>query len=103
MNNQRNNRIPGYRLILLASLGAGLEWFDFTIYLLLASVISYNFFPHSDPLTALMDTFATFALGYLARPIGGVVFGYIGDKYGRKRAFTSSVFLMACATRGFKQ
>lgn len=98
MNNQKNNIAPSYKLIVLASLGAGLEWFDFAIYLLLASVISYNFFPHGDSVIALMNTFATFALGYLARPIGGIIFGHIGDKFGRKPAFTLSVFLMACTT-----
>lgn len=87
-----------FNIIVLASLGAGLEFFDFTIYALFAHYISINFFPNSNHQIALLETFATFALGYVTRPLGGIFFGHIGDKYGRKYAFSISVFVMAIAT-----
>lgn len=87
-----------YKIVGLASLGAGLEFFDFTIYALFASYLSANFFPEEDPLLGLINTFAVFALGYLVRPIGGVLLGHVGDKYGRKNAFTIALLVMAIAT-----
>ncbi len=92
------NRMKPYKTLILASSGAGLEWFDFTIYILLAHYISQVFFPESTPIVALLKTFGTFAIGYLARPIGGIVFGHIADRHGRKYAFTTAVFTMAIAT-----
>ena len=85
-------------ITLMTSIGAGLEYYDFVIYAMLATYISKNFFPASNPYVGLMETFAVFAIGYIIRPIGGVIFGVIGDRYGRKITFTSSIILMAIAT-----
>lgn len=86
------------KVITLSSIGGALEFFEFTIYALFAQYISLNFFPQQNPNLALMATFGIYALGYLARPLGGIMFGHIGDRYGRKRAFTLAIFLMALAT-----
>ena len=87
------------RTLALASLGGALEFYDFIIYVFFAAAISHLFFPASMP-GWLQDvqTFGIFAAGYLARPLGGVVMAHFGDKVGRKRMFTLSVFLMAVPT-----
>lgn len=86
------------RLLVLSSLGGVLEYYDFIIYALLASYISKAFFPSSNATSSLMITFATFSIGYLVRPIGGVLFGHFGDKLGRKTTFTISILIMAVST-----
>lgn len=86
------------KLVFYSSLGGLLEFYDFVIYALLASFISEHFFATSDKTIALLETFATFAVGYLVRPIGGIVFGHFGDKHGRKRSFVLSIFIMAAST-----
>ncbi|NNM58281.1 MAG: MFS transporter [Legionellales bacterium] len=91
-------KLSDYKIISLAVLGSSLEYFDFTIYALFAHYISLNFFPQHNTFIALMNTFAVFAIGYLARPIGGVLLGHIGDYYGRKHAFTYAILVMAAAT-----
>ncbi|WP_422449388.1 MULTISPECIES: MFS transporter [unclassified Endozoicomonas] len=87
-----------YKLASSISLGGMLEIYDFLIYGLMASYIAENFFPAEDHITSLINTFATFAIGYLTRPLGGIVFGHFGDRYGRKKTFTFSIFLMAVTT-----
>lgn len=87
-----------YKIVGLTAIGGALEFYDFTIYALFAPFISQHFFSNINPLIALINTFAVFALGYLARPLGGIVFGHLGDKYGRKSAFSLAVFTMALAT-----
>jgi MFS family permease len=86
------------RLLILSSLGGVLEYYDFIIYALLASYISKAFFPTGNAISSLMVTFATFSVGYLARPIGGILFGHFGDKLGRKATFTISILIMAIST-----
>lgn len=86
------------KVILLTSIGAGLEYYDFVIFALLAPYLSQVFFPHSDTALGLMKTFSVFAVGYLARPLGGVLFGHLGDRYGRKHAFLTALILMSSAT-----
>jgi MFS family permease len=86
------------KLLFLSSLGGILEFYDFIIYALFAGYISNNFFPSSNSLTGLIITFATFAIGYLVRPLGGIIFGHFGDRVGRKATFTISILLMAFAT-----
>ncbi len=88
------------RILSISSLGGLLEFYDFIIYALLAGYISTIFFPNATPLNALLATFGTYAVGYFARPFGGIIFGHYGDKYGRKKTFAVSVLIMACATLG---
>ncbi|STX51991.1 major facilitator family transporter [Legionella busanensis] len=87
-----------YKLIGLIALGGTLEFYDFTIYALFAPYLSQHFFANTNQFITLINTFAVFALGYLARPLGGIIFGHLGDKFGRKSAFSLSVFIMAIAT-----
>ncbi|MBA2709718.1 MAG: MFS transporter [Tatlockia sp.] len=93
---QKNQR----KLLILSSLGGALEFYDFIIFAMFASYISAAFFPASNEIASLMITFATFAIGYLVRPFGGIIFGHFGDKIGRKTTFTISILMMAIATLG---
>jgi MFS transporter, MHS family, proline/betaine transporter len=86
------------KLLVAVGIGNALEWFDFAIYGLFAPQIAANFFPSHDPLTGLLDTFAVLALAFLARPIGGLVFGVIGDRRGRRYALALAVVLMGAGT-----
>jgi MFS family permease len=86
------------KIITLSSLGAGLELYDFLVFVVFASGISHAFFPSSAKLVRLLSVFSIFAVGYLIRPLGGLILGFLGDKYGRKKYFTFSISLMAFAT-----
>lgn len=85
-------------LTALVSIGAGLEYYDFVVYGFLASVLSQVFFPVSNKLTGIIEVFSIFALGYVVRPVGGLLFGSLGDRYGRKNIFLISMLLMAFST-----
>ncbi|MBK2125840.1 MFS transporter [Fangia hongkongensis] len=83
------------RAVVVSSIGGVLEFFDFTLYAIFAPYISQVFFPKEDKFISLLMVFFIFAIGYLARPLGGVLFGHIADKYGRAKAFSSSILIMA--------
>ena len=89
-----------WRIVLLASLGGTLEFYDFVIFGIFAKDIADAIFPNPTPLISLMVSFAAFAAGYLARPIGGIVLSHFGDRYGRRRVFLISIFVMSGATLG---
>ncbi len=78
--------------------GNVLEWYDFSLYGYLAPITAPLFFPSSDPLTSLVQSFAVFAVGFLARPIGGAIYGHIGDRMGRRHLLMLSVLAMAIPT-----
>jgi len=86
------------KAITAAGIGNFVEWFDFVLYAQFAAIIAIHFFPSDNPTSGLLATFAVFALGFLARPIGGVIFGHYGDKHGRKKALSAAVLLMSIAT-----
>src|SRR5512132_1149515 len=90
----------GWRIVLLASLGGTLEFYDFVIFGIFAKDIADAIFPNPTPLVSLMVSFAAFATGYLARPIGGIVLSHFGDRFGRRRVFLWSLFVMSAATIG---
>ena len=90
----------GWRIVLLASLGGTLEFYDFVIFGIFARDIADALFPSGSPLVSLMASFAAFAAGYLARPIGGIVLSHFGDRYGRRQVFLGSIFIMSLATAG---
>lgn len=75
-------------------IGNVLEWFDFSVFGYMTSFLSEAFFPSVDPVAATMSTFTVFAGAFLMRPVGGLIFGHIGDTIGRKRALLSSIILM---------
>ena len=87
-----------WRVIILSSLGGALEFYDFVIYSMFAQYIGAAFFPAADPLNSLLLSFTVFAVGYVARPVGGVVFSHFGDKYGRRRVFIIAMLTMSLAT-----
>lgn len=78
--------------------GTILEWYDFSLLGSLAPIISKLFFPSVSPTLSLLATFGVFATGFIARPIGGLIFGHIGDRYGRKNALSQTIILMAIPT-----
>jgi MHS family proline/betaine transporter-like MFS transporter len=86
------------RVIAAGAIGNVLEWYDFAVYGYFATAIGRAFFPREDPVAQVLSAFGIFAVGYLMRPIGGAVVGYIGDKYGRRAALTFSVAAMAIPT-----
>jgi len=79
-------------------IGNSFEWYDFLVYSYLATVISKNFFVGGDETAALLATFAAFGLGFVAHPLGAMVIGLIGDKYGRKPALVLTLSLMGAGT-----
>ena len=85
------------RVVLASVLGNGLEWFDFVSYGYFASIIAKVFFP-ADSNLSLMLTFATFAVGFVVRPIGGILLGAYADRYGRRRALSLLIVMMAFGT-----
>jgi len=89
-----------WRLIILASLGGALEFYDFVVYGVFAQFIGRAFFSMLDPTMALLLSFAVFAIGYLSRPIGGAVLSWFGDRYGRRRVFIVSVIVVSLSTIG---
>jgi MHS family proline/betaine transporter-like MFS transporter len=88
------------RVVLAGLIGNVMEWYDFAVYGYFASVIGRLFFPASDPAVSLIASFGAFAAGFLVRPLGGLIFGRIGDLVGRQRALTLSVMAMALPTVG---
>lgn len=81
-----------------AVVGNMLEWFDWTLYGTFAVYLAANFFEKSNPTSALLSTLAVFAVGFIARPIGGIVFGRFGDRIGRKNTLIVTMSTMAAAS-----
>jgi MHS family proline/betaine transporter-like MFS transporter len=81
-----------------AVVGNVLEWYDFAVYAFVAGIIAKKFFPQTDEVTALLSTFLAYGLGFLARPLGGIVIGRLGDTRGRKAALLLTIFIMAAGT-----
>ena len=79
-------------------MGNFVEWFDYAAYGYLATVIAAIFFPQSDKATGLLATFAVFALSFIVRPLGGLVWGHLGDRYGRRSALSWSILIMSVST-----
>lgn len=86
------------RAVTAAVVGNILEWFDFGTYAFLATVIAKVMFPTGDDFAAMLGTFGAFGLGFAARPLGAIIFGWLGDKKGRKWTLTFVMPLMAAAT-----
>jgi metabolite-proton symporter len=87
------------RLATASSVGTTLEWYDFTVYNTLAALIFNRlFFPSFDPLSGTILAFSTYAVGYVSRPIGGVLFGHLGDKRGRRVVLVITLVLMGITT-----
>jgi len=86
------------KLVASVLVGNTMEFYDFIVFAFMSKHISALFFPNADLLLSYISTFGVFASGYLMRPIGGLFFGYIGDKYGRKISLSYSVLIITIAT-----
>lgn len=87
------------RVVAASLIGTTIEWYDFFLYGTAAALVFNKlFFPTSDPLTGTLIAFVTYAIGFLARPLGGVVFGHFGDRLGRKKLLVLSLLMMGGAT-----
>lgn len=96
---ERDEKTPFKRVVMSSMVGTTIEWYDFFLYGSAAALVFNRlFFPSYDPLTGTILAFATYALGFVARPIGGIVFGHYGDRIGRKKLLMLSLILMGAAT-----
>ena len=86
--------------VVAATIGNVLEWYDFAIYAYAATTIGKKFFPGADEVASMLAVFATFGVGFVIRPVGGIVIGRIGDRKGRKAALLLTILLMALGTVG---
>jgi metabolite-proton symporter len=87
------------KVVLASMIGTTIEWYDFFLYGTAAALVFNKlFFPKADPLTGTMLAFATYALGFVARPLGGLIFGHFGDRIGRKQLLMFSLMLMGGST-----
>src|SRR6516164_9811410 len=83
------------RVAAATAIGTAVEWYDFFIYGTAAALVFNRlFFPSFDPLMGTLAALSTYAVGFLARPLGGVVFGHIGDKVGRKGALVATLLIV---------
>lgn len=90
---------PVLRRAAIASfIGTFVEWFDYASYGFLATIIATVFFPKSDSTTGLMAAYAVFAISFIVRPIGGVIWGHFGDKVGRRNTLSLSILIMSAST-----
>jgi MFS family permease len=87
------------RVAIASCIGSTVEWYDFFIYATAAALVFNKlFFPSFDPLVGTLVALATYGAGFIARPIGGLVFGYVGDRLGRKRALVTTLLIVGIAT-----
>src|SRR5918912_66796 len=86
------------RVVIAAAVGNVIEWYDFYIFGSLASILAVKFFEKSHPVAAFLSTIALFSIGFLIRPLGAFVFGWLGDKVGRKYTFLVTLSGMGLST-----
>ncbi len=85
-------------LVLASSVGTVIEWYDFFLYGSLAIFFARLFYPPGDGVAATLISVATFATGFAVRPLGSLLFGYMGDSVGRKKTFLTTLLIMGCST-----
>src|SRR5579872_42024 len=81
-----------------SGMGTILEWYDFSLFAFFTPIIAPLYFPHENKLAALMLTYAIFAIGFLVRPLGAIIFGHMGDRLGRKKTLVLSILMMSFST-----
>src|SRR6478735_6669579 len=90
---------PITRVVIASAFGTIIEWYDFFIYGTAAALVFGKvFFPTPDPVVSTLAAFSVFAVGYLARPLGGIIFGHFGDRIGRRPMLVISIMLMGGGT-----
>ncbi|MEQ9115546.1 MAG: MFS transporter [Rickettsiales bacterium] len=87
-----------YKVVISGMIGNALEWYDFALYGHFVHIITKLFFPQADPYAGMIATYTIFAAGFVMRPVGAVIFGYIGDKFGRRISLSISILMMALPT-----
>src|SRR4051812_11784176 len=99
MHESIEDRAQLRRVVLTSFIGTTVEWYDYFIYgTAAAMVFNQLFFPTFDPLAGTMAAFATYSVGFFARPVGAVVFGHFGDRIGRKSMLVLTLMIMGMAT-----
>src|ERR671916_2653719 len=100
LGGERAGQTSSIRQVALASfIGTTIEWYDFFLYGTAAALVFGElFFPEAEPLVGTLLAFSTYAVGFVARPVGGIVFGHYGDRIGRKSMLVLSLLIMGIAT-----
>lgn len=88
------------KIVGLAALGGMLELYDFAIYGMFAVYFAHQFFPSTNTYTAILETYMVFSLGFILRPLGGIIFSHIGDEYGRKNVLVYTILIMGVSSVG---
>jgi len=90
--------VKRYRSIIACIIGNALEWYEFSLFAYLSPVIASLFFPDTDAVASLLATMLVFAAGFIVRPLGSVVLGHLGDRYGRARTLKFTILLMSVSS-----
>ena len=99
MNPQPAPQSSVARVVAASFIGTAIEWYDFFLYGTAAALVFNKlFFPTFDPLAGTMAAFGTYAVGFIARPFGGVLFGHYGDRFGRKSALVTTLMIVGLST-----
>ena len=99
MNENVRPATPIARVVLASFIGTSIEWYDFFLYGTAAALVFNRlFFPTLDPFAGTMASFATYAVGFFARPLGGIIFGHYGDKIGRRSMLVTTLMMMGVST-----
>ena len=87
------------RAVIASTVGTTIEWYDFLLYSVVTGLVFGKlFFPKSDPLVGVLEAFAIYTVGFIARPIGAAIFGHYGDRIGRKAALIATLLITGIAT-----
>src|SRR5437762_14255648 len=87
------------KAVIASTIGTTIEWYDFLLYSTVTGLVFGKlFFPHSDPLVGVLEAFAVYTVGFIARPIGAAIFGHYGDRIGRKATLIATLLITGLAT-----
>src|SRR5215831_16013452 len=96
---EADHRAQLRRAVIASTVGTTIEWYDFLLYSVVTGLVFGKlFFPKSDPLVGMLEAFAVYTVGFIARPIGAAIFGHFGDRVGRKAALIATLLITGLAT-----